>query len=149
MSVPVDAPLPEPANARESAWRAVWEEHRAGLLAKVSVIEHAIAGLGTAELDEQLRGEAYRSAHMLSGSLSMFGFTHASEAAHELELEFAQPARAHAPALSSLVAIVRGGLDAEQLAPGRASVPQAEKRRGRTPRSHALKRWRSGSPPRT
>ena len=116
MSVPVDAPLPEPADARESARRAVWEEHRAGVLAKLGVIEHAIAVLGTAGLDEQLRGEAYRSAHMLSGSLSMFGFTHASDAAHELELEFAQPAQAHAPALSSLLAIVRRGLDAEWLA---------------------------------
>jgi len=116
MSVPVDTPLPEPADARESARRAVWEEHRPGLLAKASVIEHAIAVLGTAGLDEQLRGEAYRCAHMLSGSLSMFGFTHASEAAHELELEFAKPARAHAPTLSTLLAIVRRGLDVEWLA---------------------------------
>jgi HPt (histidine-containing phosphotransfer) domain-containing protein len=130
MSVPVDAPLPEPADARESARRAVWDRHHAGLLAKVGVIDHAIAVLSTAELDEQLRGEAQRCAHMLSGSLGIFGFTQASEAAHELELEFAQPAQVRAPTLSTLVVIVRRALDAEHLAQGRARVLAAEKRRG-------------------
>jgi two-component system, OmpR family, response regulator len=110
MPVPVNAPLPEPADARESARRAVWHQHRAGVLAKVSVIEHAVAALGGDGLDEQLRGEAQSSAHMLSGSLGMFGFTSASKAARELESEFAEPAQAHAPTLSALVAIVRRGL---------------------------------------
>jgi chemotaxis protein histidine kinase CheA len=116
MPVPVDAQLPEPADARERARRALWEQHRAGVLAKLDVIEHAVAVLGAAELDEQLRREAQRSAHMLSGSLSMFGFTHAADAAHDLELEFAAPAQARAAALSTLVAIVRRGLDTEWLA---------------------------------
>ena len=115
MSVPVDAPLPEPADARERARRAVWEQHRPGLLAKAGVIEHAIAALDTAELDEQLRIQAQGCAHMLSGSLGIFHFTQASEVAHELELELAQPAPAYAPALSTLLAIVRRGLDAEWL----------------------------------
>lgn len=118
MPVPMNAPLPEPADARESARRVVWEQHRAGVLAKLSVIEHAVAVLGGAGLDEQLRGEAQRSAHMLSGSLGMFGFTCASDAAHELELELADPARARASTLSTLVAIVRRALDAERLAAG-------------------------------
>jgi HPt (histidine-containing phosphotransfer) domain-containing protein len=113
MPVPVDAPLSEPAAARERARRAVWEQHRAGVLAKLGVIEHAVAVLGTDGLDEQLRGEAQRSAHMLSGSLGMFGFTQASDAAHELELEFAQPTRARAQTLLTLVAIMRRALDAE------------------------------------
>jgi hypothetical protein len=113
MSVPVDAQLPEPADAREIARRALWEQHRAGVLAKLGVIEHAVAVLGAAELNEQLRGEAQRSAHMLSGSLSMFGFTHAADAAHDLELEFAAPAQARVATLSTLVAIVRRGLDTE------------------------------------
>lgn len=130
MSVPVDAPLPKPADARESARRAVWEQHCPGLLAKAGVIEHAIAALDTGGLDEQLRVQAQRSAHMLSGSLGMFCFTQASEAAHELELEFAQPAQAHAPALATLVAIIRRGLNSEGLASGRARVLKTEKRHG-------------------
>jgi chemotaxis protein histidine kinase CheA len=130
MPVPVDAPLPQPADERESTWRVLWEQHRAGVLAKVSLIEHAVAALGAAGLDEQLRREAQRSAHMLSGSLAIFGFTHASEAASDLESELAEPAQAHASSLSMLVAIVRRGIDAEQRAAGRARVPAAKKRRG-------------------
>jgi HPt (histidine-containing phosphotransfer) domain-containing protein len=113
MTVSVDAQHPEPANAREDALLVVWDENRAGILARVSLIEQAIAVLRTAELEERLRAAAQRSAHMLSGSLGMFGFTRASEAARELELEFAQVARARAPTLSTLVAIVRRGLDAD------------------------------------
>jgi HPt (histidine-containing phosphotransfer) domain-containing protein len=86
------------------------------MLAKLGVIEHAVAVLGAAELDERSRGEALRSAHMLSGSLSMFGFTQAADAAYDLELEFVAPAQARAVTLSALVAIVRRGLDADWLA---------------------------------
>jgi chemotaxis protein histidine kinase CheA len=86
------------------------------MLAKVTLIERAVAAMGTAELDEPRLLEARRSAHMLSGSLGMFGFTRASDAARELELQLAGAARARAPALSALVAIVRRGLDAEAFA---------------------------------
>lgn len=104
----------ETADARARALRAVWNLHRASILDKVSLIERAVAVLSTAELDEQLRGEAQRSAHMLSGSLGMFGFTRASEAARELELELVQAAQERVPTLSTLVAILRRGLDAER-----------------------------------
>jgi two-component system response regulator NreC len=73
----------------------------------VSLIERAIAVLDIDELDEHLRGRAQRSAHMLNGSLGMFGYARASEAARELEQELAQAPQARAPALSTLVAVVR------------------------------------------
>jgi HPt (histidine-containing phosphotransfer) domain-containing protein len=91
--------------------RVVWAQHRASILANVTLIERAIAAVGTAQLDDQLRNEAQRSAHMLCGSLSMFGFTRASEAARELEQEFTQATQARASTLSTLLAIVRRGLD--------------------------------------
>lgn len=122
MPASADAPLPEPAHARESALRLIWDEHRAGVLAKLTLIERAVAAMGTGELDEPHLVQARRSAHMLSGSLGMFGFTRASEAARELELELGDGAGARAPhalapALSALVAIVRRGLDAGAFAP--------------------------------
>jgi len=78
---------------------------------KVRLIEAAIAANGNAEFDDRLRGEARRSAHMLSGSLGMFGFIRASEAARELESEFAHAARSRSSTtLVSLVAVIRGEL---------------------------------------
>lgn len=107
-----------PANSsntavQESAMRAVWEQHRGGILAKVGLIEQAVSALGTDRFDDELRAEAQRSAHMLSGSLGMFGFNRASEAARELELEFAGATSARTTTLSTLLAIVRRGLDWE------------------------------------
>jgi HPt (histidine-containing phosphotransfer) domain-containing protein len=80
---------------------------------RLSLIERAIVALGGAQLDESLRLEAREAAHMLSGSLGLFGFAHESETAYELqlELEYAEPARA--PALSALLEVVRRTLDPE------------------------------------
>ena len=105
------------AVSREDAMRAVWEQHRGGILAKVGLIEQAVAALGTDRFNDEVRVEAQRSAHMLSGSLGMFGFPRASEAARELELEFAEVTRARTTTLSTLLAIVRRGLDWEPAIP--------------------------------
>jgi HPt (histidine-containing phosphotransfer) domain-containing protein len=93
--------------------RTVWEEHRAGLLEKASVIERAIAALGGAQLDEPLRLDARQAAHMLSGSLGLFGFARESETAYELQLEFDCPELSRAPALSALAEIVRSAVSHE------------------------------------
>ncbi len=92
---------------------AVWEQHQAEVLTKLGLLEKAVADLGSEQFDEQLRAETQRSAHMLSGSLGMFGFIRSSEAAHELELELAHTGRSRAPTLSTLLAIIRRGLDTE------------------------------------
>ncbi len=88
-----------------------WEQHRGGILAKVGLIEQAVATLGSESFDDDIRMEAQRSAHMLSGSLGMFGFNRASEAARELELEFAQATPERTTTISTLLAIIRRGLD--------------------------------------
>jgi HPt (histidine-containing phosphotransfer) domain-containing protein len=114
MSVPMNATELERDEVLERGLRVVWERHRDGLFESIEVIERTIATLGTNAFDE-LREEARRSAHMLSGSLGVFGFGQASEAAHELQLQLSQTPHAVVPgsALAGLVAIVRDGLDAE------------------------------------
>jgi HPt (histidine-containing phosphotransfer) domain-containing protein len=113
MQASLNATATQPVNALESAFRAVWNEHREGLSARISLIERAVAALAGDELDERLRADAQSSAHMLSGSLGMFGFTRAAEAARELQLQLAEAAPTRAPALSELVAIVRRVLGPE------------------------------------
>jgi HPt (histidine-containing phosphotransfer) domain-containing protein len=92
--------------------RAAWVEHRAGLLAKLSLIERAVLALGSAQLDEQLRIDATHAAHMLSGSLGLFGFAHSSDAAYRLQLELEYPEPSRAPALCALVEVVQRAFDA-------------------------------------
>jgi diguanylate cyclase (GGDEF)-like protein len=98
------------------ALRAVWERHRTGVFERVSTIERAVRALAAGELDERLREQAWRAAHMLAGSLGTFGFTGASEAARELEaeLEPVGPAPGRAPRMELLVAAVRRGLERER-----------------------------------
>ncbi len=110
---------------QDGAMRAVWERHRGRIVANMSEIERAVAAVGTARFDDRLRDEARRSAHMLSGSLGMFGFTRASEAAQELELELAGASRARATTLTTLLSIVRRGLDWEKLTAPAGGFPGA------------------------
>lgn len=108
----------------EDALRAVWQEHRAGALERVGVIERAVSALTAGELDEQLRVQAQRAAHSLIGSVGTFGFTHASEVARELELELTDPVPARAPAMSKLISIVHSELRGQT--PVHRSTPRTE-----------------------
>jgi HPt (histidine-containing phosphotransfer) domain-containing protein len=127
--------------------RVVWEQHRAGiLLAKVALIERAVAAVGSAQFDDQLRDDAQRAAHMLCGSLGMFGFTRASEAARELEREFARATRARTPTLLKQLAIVRRGLGAWAHSSCQAAVWTAASSLSRSVSAHcratmAFSRW--------
>jgi diguanylate cyclase (GGDEF)-like protein len=107
-----------PANiSPDDALLAIWESHRPNTLERVSLIERAAAALIAGELDEQLRSEAQRSAHMLTGSVGTFGFARASEAARELELKLANPVRANVPSISALIVTVRSELERETALP--------------------------------
>jgi diguanylate cyclase (GGDEF)-like protein len=117
MQASLDDPPTDAIDAQARALGIVWGRHRDEVLARVSLIEGSVDSLCRGELDDRLRGEAQRTAHMLSGSLGMFGFAHAAEAAHELELEFADAAQTRAPTLSTLVAIVRRGIDTARFNP--------------------------------
>lgn len=98
-----------------SAWtvdvlRSVWAHQQSRVDERIGVIERAVAALANGGLDTALREDAERAAHMLAGSLGMFGFVGASDAARELELELAHPKPDRAPALSALVLRVRTGV---------------------------------------
>ena len=99
----------------EEALRAIWQKHRAGALERVKVIERAVRALTAANLDEQLRVEAHRTAHSLIGSVGTFGFLRACEAARQLELELADPNPQRAPEMSRLIAVIYGELQGEAL----------------------------------
>jgi HPt (histidine-containing phosphotransfer) domain-containing protein len=99
--------------------RTVWQHHRAEVLERLRLIERAVAASSTAELGEELRSDAKRSAHMLGGALAMFGFACASEATHELELELATAAPG-APTMSRLLAIIRRELETSAIVPRNA-----------------------------
>jgi diguanylate cyclase (GGDEF)-like protein len=99
------------------ALRAIWQEHRADVMERVGLIERAVAALRKAELDEGLRVEAQRAAHLLIGSVGTFGFTRASEVARELELELSDPTPARAQAMAKLLATMHRELEGEVIVP--------------------------------
>jgi HPt (histidine-containing phosphotransfer) domain-containing protein len=89
---------------------AVWERQHHRVYDRIDLIERAIAALANDSLDADLRREAERAAHMLAGSVGMFGFMDASDAAHSLESELAHPTPDRAPELSALTSRVRRGV---------------------------------------
>jgi chemotaxis protein histidine kinase CheA len=82
--VSLDAQTPPDAT---EMLRAIWQRQQVRVSERVELIERAAKALGQGQLDASLLTEALRAAHMLAGSLGTFGFTEASRAAHELELE--------------------------------------------------------------
>jgi diguanylate cyclase (GGDEF)-like protein len=99
--------------------QVVWDRHRDEVLDQVSVIERAQAALSAGQLDEPLRLQAKRAAHMLAGSVGMFGFMRASALARELELELANAAFAEPDKVAQLAAGLRSELEGETETGGR------------------------------
>jgi len=83
--------------------QSVWSGQRELMAERIDVIERAAAALEEGRLEEQLRVQAQRVAHMLAGSIGIFGFQQAGEAARELELELASPALERASTVRSLL----------------------------------------------
>lgn len=92
------------------ALRSIWERQRSRVNERIRIVERAITALASDRLDADLGREAERAAHMLAGSVGMFGFIDAAEAAHSLELELAHPTPDRAPELSALALRVRDGV---------------------------------------
>ena len=92
------------------ALRAVWKHQRGRVYERIDSIERAIAALSEDRLDDELKHEAERAAHMLAGSVGTFGFLDASDAARGLESELAHPTPERVPALSALALRVRDGV---------------------------------------
>lgn len=112
---PTCEPALEGAAWTVEALRTVWEHQRSRVGDRIGVIERAVAALAEDRLDADLRADAERTAHMLAGSIGMFGFIDASDTARELELELAHPTPDRAPVLSALLRRLRGGVQ-EQVA---------------------------------
>jgi chemotaxis protein histidine kinase CheA len=89
------------------ALAAVWDSQRDVVDERVTVIEQATRALAEDRLDADLRDRAQRAAHMLTGSLGMFGFGGASAAAGEIESALSRPTPGCAAELSALLADVR------------------------------------------
>ncbi len=98
------------SDAVEEALHDIWSRHQGLVEERIALIERAVAALAAQELQEPLREDALRAAHMLSGSLGTFGFAGASEAAGALEQELADPRREQAPIIRALLGNVRDGL---------------------------------------
>jgi HPt (histidine-containing phosphotransfer) domain-containing protein len=99
----------------DAAWsrdvlRIVWERRRDLVQARIETLKRAVVALEEGRVDPKLMREAERVAHMLAGSVGMFGFVAASKAAHELEVELTHPAPGRAPALSALLESLRSDL---------------------------------------
>jgi HPt (histidine-containing phosphotransfer) domain-containing protein len=110
LSALATAPASEHAAWTVDALRSVWEHQLGRVSERIDTLERAIAALSDDRLDAALHEEARRAAHMLAGSLGMFGFLRAARAAHCLELELAHPTRERAPILAALLASVRSGI---------------------------------------
>lgn len=74
-------------------------QFREPILARMAVLEAAIAALEAGKLDENLRLNAERQAHKLVGSLGMFGLPAGSDLARQLEQAFKEPIAPPAPSL--------------------------------------------------
>jgi HPt (histidine-containing phosphotransfer) domain-containing protein len=88
----------------------VWAHQQGRVSERIATIERALAVLASGGLDADLGREAERAAHMLAGSLGMFGFVRASRAARNLELELARSTSERAPVMSALLTSVRSGV---------------------------------------
>ncbi len=96
-----------PAN-QDAEWpfdllQSIWDEQKGLLAERVAVIEHAVSELEEDRLREPLRAQAERAAHMLAGSIGIFGFGQAGDAARELEQELADPRLERAPVARKLL----------------------------------------------
>jgi Hpt domain len=108
------APTREP-DSETAAWtsevlHSVWARQRNRVDGLIGVIEQAVSALAESGLDTDLQADAERAAHMLAGSVGMFGFIDASVTAHELEAELAHPTPERALALSALLERLRCGV---------------------------------------
>jgi hypothetical protein len=104
----------DPAYAMRAALSPIWEGQYQRVLARIAVIEEAVLALSEDRLAPELRREAEHAAHMLGGSIGMFGFVSASDAALCLEPRLANPTPADAPTLLALVRRVRRDVQARQ-----------------------------------
>lgn len=97
-----------PPHEQETEWSvealgAVWARQRGQVNERIGVLESALTALEDDRIEADLRCEAERAAHTLAGSLGMFAFMGASDAARKLEQALGSPDPQCAPELSELL----------------------------------------------
>lgn len=93
------------------ALAGVWEGQREIVVERLTVIEQAIHASADGRLGADLQDRAQRAAHMLAGSLGMFGFGDASTAASNLELALSRQMPDRAAELAALLACIRRDIE--------------------------------------
>ena len=92
---------------------ALWEESRPRALARVAVLEDAVAALMAGELGDEAREEARREAHRLAGALGTFGIPAGSTISRRIELQLEEGVTlADAPGLAEEVLALRRAVEA-------------------------------------
>jgi diguanylate cyclase (GGDEF)-like protein len=94
----VDRVPSAPGDDVAAAVRAIWIRRRPEVLARLDVIEGAVAALAAGALGDDQREDARREAHKIAGSAGTFGHPASSALAGELEAAFAAPGAAPAAA---------------------------------------------------
>lgn len=89
-----------------AAMRAIFEQSRPKLDARVRTLEAAASAIGAGRLDGELRARAESDAHKLAGSLGMFGLGRGSQIAGELEETLARASGADATEAARLAGLV-------------------------------------------
>ena len=82
------------AAAKTSALlQALWKRNLPVLQSRLDLLDEAAAAAVAGSLNEDLRREAAATAHMLAGSLGMFGYAEGTEIARNIEhlLESSEP----------------------------------------------------------
>lgn len=108
------------------ALRTIWLQRRDDVMARVRVIEAAVAAALEGTLEQEQREQAGREAHMLAGSAGTFGFLRATTHARELETAMrgaTAPAPAELPALAEHVVALRRELERAHVGGGDESRP--------------------------
>ena len=78
--------MSETANASTSQLiAALWERNQPLILERLAQLDAVAAAAHAGSLTEPQRAEAESTAHKLSGSLGMFGFSQGTDVARELE----------------------------------------------------------------
>lgn len=115
-----DVAAPPPEQGVQGALAELWEHQRAEALARVAVLEDAVAAIVVGQLTDDERKDALTAAHKLHGSAGIYGFHRASELAAQLEdllaSEGAVPAGS-TPQLASTVLALRTQLEGESRSP--------------------------------
>ena len=109
-----------PASSVTSAITGIWERYKETYLARIGVLEQAIAALQQSNLTEELRQSAVREAHTLVGSLGSFGFKNASHLSRQIEQTFkadTNPNQAQIEDLPQLVLALRHELEQDPASP--------------------------------